>query len=498
MLSPVLPWPSRRASLRFRSTNRRCGTRLPWSRRWPRAAGRPLRLTLTENRSVLLSFRRQRALTLVRLHRMFLHAPPAVVEAVARSLRRTRRRAEADVRRFMNENLHRVRKVKRALPPLVTEGQAHDLQQVFDATERALLRQRAQGAAHLGQGRRTRAARRADLRQLRPGAGAHPHPSRAGPAATCPTTSWRASSTTRCSTTTWAACPTRRAAPSTTRARSARRRRATPSTRRRWPGRRRTCRCCCGPARSSTRSDARAAPLNRSAGPSYLTSSLMRHLRRLLPYLARHRGALLRGTACLLLTTALSVASPWVLRHAVDDLVVAVTRAKLALYASLTVGLVAVEGVFRYFMRTILIGVSREVEYELRNDLFAHLTRLDARYYQRHRDRRPDEPRHERPVGGAHGARTRHHVHGQHGGHLRGHGRAHGAHQPAAAAPVAAAAGPGVRAGALLRAAHPRPLRGRAGAALDHDRPGAGEPVRRAGGARLRAGDGRARRASRR
>ena len=96
-----------------------------------RAAGRSLRLTLTENRSVLLSFRRQRALTLVRLHRMFLHAPTSVVEAVARSLRRTRRRAEADVRRFMNENLHRVRKVKRALPPLVTAGQAHDLVQVF-------------------------------------------------------------------------------------------------------------------------------------------------------------------------------------------------------------------------------------------------------------------------------------------------------------------------------------------------------------------------------
>jgi ATP-binding cassette subfamily B protein len=111
----------------------------------------------------------------------------------------------------------------------------------------------------------------------------------------------------------------------------------------------------------------------------------MRHLRRLLPYLARHRARLLGGTACLLVTTALSVASPWVLRHAVDDLVVAVTRAKLALYASLTVGLVAVEGVFRYFMRTILIGVSREVEYELRAGVFAHLLRLDARYYQRHR-----------------------------------------------------------------------------------------------------------------
>lgn len=111
----------------------------------------------------------------------------------------------------------------------------------------------------------------------------------------------------------------------------------------------------------------------------------MRHLRRLLPYLARHQDALLRGSACLLLTTALSVASPWVLRHAVDDLVMAVTRAKLWLYASMMVGLVGVEGIFRYYMRSILIGVSREVEYELRNDVFAHLTRLDAGYYQRRR-----------------------------------------------------------------------------------------------------------------
>ena len=111
----------------------------------------------------------------------------------------------------------------------------------------------------------------------------------------------------------------------------------------------------------------------------------MRHLRRLLPYLTRHRTPLVRGTVCLFLTTALSVASPWVLRYAVDDLVLAVTRSKLALYAAAMVALVAVEGVFRYYMRAILIGTSREVEYELRSDVFSHLTRLDARYYQRHR-----------------------------------------------------------------------------------------------------------------
>jgi hypothetical protein len=98
-----------------------------------REAGRPVRLTLTENRSVLLSFRRSRGTVFLRLHRMFLHAPLVVVRAVARSLRSTNRSADGDVRRFMNDNLHRVRKVPRALPPLVTAGRAHDLKQVFEA-----------------------------------------------------------------------------------------------------------------------------------------------------------------------------------------------------------------------------------------------------------------------------------------------------------------------------------------------------------------------------
>ncbi len=111
----------------------------------------------------------------------------------------------------------------------------------------------------------------------------------------------------------------------------------------------------------------------------------MRHLRRLLPYLARHRRGILLGLLCLVFTTALSVATPWVLRLAIDDLTVEVTRQKLYQYAGVIVAIVAVEGIFRYGMRSILIGISREIEYELRNDLFDHLARLSARYYQHHR-----------------------------------------------------------------------------------------------------------------
>src|SRR5262245_45418965 len=97
-----------------------------------RETGREVCLTLTDNRSVLLSFRRRGGAVLLRLHRMFLHAPLGVVRAVSRSLRRTSRSADGEVRRFMNENLHRVRKMPRPLPPLVTSGRFHDLREVYD------------------------------------------------------------------------------------------------------------------------------------------------------------------------------------------------------------------------------------------------------------------------------------------------------------------------------------------------------------------------------
>src|SRR5215470_12489524 len=104
---------------------------LPLEAALARESGRPLELTLTENRSVLLSFRRAGGVVRLRLHQMFLHAPLAVVRALARSLKRTSRSADGEVRRFMNDNLHRVRKVQRPLPPLLTIGRVHDLSVVF-------------------------------------------------------------------------------------------------------------------------------------------------------------------------------------------------------------------------------------------------------------------------------------------------------------------------------------------------------------------------------
>src|SRR2546426_11041146 len=74
-----------------------------------------------------------------------------------------------------------------------------------------------------------------------------------------------------------------------------------------------------------------------------------------------------------------------VLRYAIDDLTRGVTRAKLVEYGCLLLGIGVVGGVFRFLMRRILIGASRDIEYDMRNDFFAHLETLPRAYFQAHR-----------------------------------------------------------------------------------------------------------------
>jgi ATP-binding cassette subfamily B multidrug efflux pump len=107
--------------------------------------------------------------------------------------------------------------------------------------------------------------------------------------------------------------------------------------------------------------------------------------RRLLRYLARYQRAFLLGFACVVITTAISLTVPWVLRYAIDDLQGGVTFTKIRLYSAAILALAIVGGVFRFLMRRIIIGASREFEYDLRNDFFAALQRMHLGYFQRTR-----------------------------------------------------------------------------------------------------------------
>jgi ATP-binding cassette subfamily B protein len=108
-------------------------------------------------------------------------------------------------------------------------------------------------------------------------------------------------------------------------------------------------------------------------------------LRPLLPYLKRYRWSYAAGTVCVFLTNGIWILFPLVIGHAADDLREGVTRHKLLFYAGLLLAIAAFKGIFQFLTRWIVIGISREIEFDLRNDLFKHLERLSFSYYQRNR-----------------------------------------------------------------------------------------------------------------
>ena len=107
--------------------------------------------------------------------------------------------------------------------------------------------------------------------------------------------------------------------------------------------------------------------------------------RRLLAYVWRYRTAFILGFLCIVATTAITLAGPWVLKYAIDDLTQGVTSAKLRFYAAAILGLSAVGGVVRFLQRRIIIGASRDIEFDLRNDFFARLQLFEPAYFHRNR-----------------------------------------------------------------------------------------------------------------
>jgi ATP-binding cassette, subfamily B, multidrug efflux pump len=112
---------------------------------------------------------------------------------------------------------------------------------------------------------------------------------------------------------------------------------------------------------------------------------LPKSLRPLIPYFKKYRRSYVVGTICVFLTNGVWILFPLVIRRAVDDLHLGITRHKLVTYALLLLAVAAFKGIFQFLTRWIVIGVSREIEFDLRNDLFRHLEGLSYSYYQRTR-----------------------------------------------------------------------------------------------------------------
>src|SRR5690242_10997811 len=96
-------------------------------------------------------------------------------------------------------------------------------------------------------------------------------------------------------------------------------------------------------------------------------------LRTVRKYLWRYRAGMALGFVCLILKDFAQAGQPLMIRRAVDSLTAGPGSRLFLRFALYLLGLAALKGIFQYWMRVILIGISRDVEYDLRNELFEHL-----------------------------------------------------------------------------------------------------------------------------
>jgi ATP-binding cassette subfamily B protein len=110
-----------------------------------------------------------------------------------------------------------------------------------------------------------------------------------------------------------------------------------------------------------------------------------KNMRPLLPYLKRYRWGFVAGALCILFSNGAQAGLPRVIGNAAQGLQTGVTKHKLLIFTFEVLVLAAVRGIFLFLTRWIVIGISRDIEFDLRNDLFAHLEKLSYSYYQRMR-----------------------------------------------------------------------------------------------------------------
>lgn len=101
------------------------------------------------------------------------------------------------------------------------------------------------------------------------------------------------------------------------------------------------------------------------------------------PYMWRYRRGWARGMGALLLKDLFAAAVPFFIGKGVDSITRGFRLGGILWFAAALVGFSAIKGIFQYWMRVILIGISRDIEYDLRNDLFQNLVRLSSDFYAR-------------------------------------------------------------------------------------------------------------------
>jgi ATP-binding cassette subfamily B protein len=108
-------------------------------------------------------------------------------------------------------------------------------------------------------------------------------------------------------------------------------------------------------------------------------------LKPLVPYLRRYRKRLVWGGISTILYNVIKVLIPLVIGNAIDDMRRGLNQEKIVRDALVLLLIAALSAIFLYITRQVIIGASREIEFDLRNDIFSNLERQSASYYHTHR-----------------------------------------------------------------------------------------------------------------
>ncbi len=112
---------------------------------------------------------------------------------------------------------------------------------------------------------------------------------------------------------------------------------------------------------------------------------MWQNLRPLFPYMRRYRRGFIAGGFFAICSNAIWVLFPQVIRRAIDDMTRHLSYRGILFYAGLLVAVALSKGIFLFLTRWVLIGISRDIEYDIRNDLFRTLERQSPSYFQEHR-----------------------------------------------------------------------------------------------------------------
>ncbi len=108
----------------------------------------------------------------------------------------------------------------------------------------------------------------------------------------------------------------------------------------------------------------------------------MQTLFKLKKYFVRYKSKLLWGILFILISNSFQIYIPLLLKDSIDILQTDLNSDKILQYSLMIVGAALISGVFRFLIRQTIIVVSREVEFDMRQDFWAHIQKLSLRFFQ--------------------------------------------------------------------------------------------------------------------